>query len=262
MNPKLEMKFLYFFLVNYCFIHADNFILLTTLHHEKHPQRRDEFAACIEKNLQNPLIEKVIIFFEDTAPNLQVFDKFSTTLKNATHPKLQIIDIKSRPAFSDLIDYANLNLPDQKILLANADIFYDSSLKKMTSSYLTNTLVGLTRYDKTAQGWLTYSGIYHLNGKKYQLCFDTWIFKTPFNAKIDPVFKMGQMGCEKFMLQAYHAGYQVLNPCKDIISYHLHDSNVRNYINYDQYRGFPICYLPECKLAEKYPPLASWTLLY
>jgi hypothetical protein len=83
-------------------------------------------------------------------------------------------------------------------------------------------------------------------------CQDSWIFQSPIKNYFCDI-QLGILGCDpSIAYYAYCAGLKVYNPCKSIITYHLHQSNVRTYHNLNNYKGqHPFVELKLCDLYTK-----------
>jgi hypothetical protein len=247
--------FIVFFKLN---IFSENFILITTLYEEKDPFRRDEYLYCLKKNIANQYIEKVLILYEDDLKIIETKKFLLNNINQLASNKIQIQKIRERPSFYYIFNLANQIFNNKNIIFANADIFYDKSLKKIKKNHLENTLLCITRYDYLKNKWKRTNNGFFVNDLKYQASFDTWIFKTPCLLKIDERFKPGVWGCEKFACVALDAGMKLANPCIDVKSYHVHESCIRRWQNIDIYTDYMFTYLPETKLSQKKTNILSY----
>lgn len=231
------------------------FVLITTLYNEKDPVRLEEYTECLSKNLHNPYIEKIVVLFEDASNLPEEKKQLKKTLTHSEVDKVQLYYIQSRPSFQDIIDVAN-KFCGSNIIFANADIYFDESLKSFTQHPLDNFLVCLSRYDLIDDRWQSAANGFTIGKTRYKASFDSWIFKSPLNIKIPHQFKPGIWGCEKFANYAIKAGYRLINPSNEIKSYHVHGSFIRNYESIDIFNQLPFVYLPETNIKDVKPPLA------
>lgn len=184
-------------------------ILITTLYDTKNQERNEELKLCYNKNIRDVNIDHIVIFLEGEAP--------FTINKNVT-----VVNIDERPTFTQIINYANQHFPGDIILIANSDIYFDSSLSKLSEIDYTKKLIALTRFNPTEDGLRCQSQ------DEMVTCSDVWIFKSPIDVECD--IGLGVCYCDgRFLLNAHHAGYEVVNYTKDITSIHMH--NMRNYRN-------------------------------
>ena len=212
------------------------FVLIINLYLEKSKARQLEYIECLEKNLKNPSIERIVIFYETTdQKNQDIFLK-----KLQSYERVAIVFWAKRPTFGDIFSYANKRLIDKNIILANADIYYDleSGLNLLHNIDLSHFILVLTRYNKQDQikdylmknphrmgvimktkqnGQL----VSQINGKS----IDSWIFKAPIQPDFKTNYRLGIYGDDSYfntqLLRSMR--YEVHNPCLDVISIHNHN---------------------------------------
>jgi len=194
-------------------------ILITSYYHSKDDERQKEINDCLINNTNNPLITSIHLL------NDQIYDL--SFIESCHSDKIvQVVvddDNKKRLSFLYAISYANRNFPGKICMLANSDIYYDETLSKINTiptERWRNTFLAISRYNY---------------GKIQSACSgsqDTWIFQSPtsFDPEKDCNFNFGVPACDHRIAHIFHEnGYQVINPCNDIITHHLHASNVRHY---------------------------------
>lgn len=197
---------------------AQKFVLLTTLYNEKDEKRRNEFITCIEKNLKHPMIGTVHVFY-DTCKD----DQENLLLKFLQSKNVKISFIEGRARYVDLFDVANTLYFGRKIIVSNADIYFDETLNLLIPYDLSDKFLALTRWDVDEKGLLKAFS----SGGNSQ---DTWIFQSPIPSFRDKTIKMGILGCENAIAyQSWIARLDVHNPSLSIHCCHLHLSAVRNY---------------------------------
>lgn len=120
--------------------------------------------------------------------------------------------------------------PDHINIIANSDIFFEiSELKKVFNLFSKHPnrkrlCFALTRWDITPDWQAEF-----MNRADSQ---DTWIFygAVPHIPEAD-FYVGGVAGCDnKIAYLLALAGYELVNPSVDVVTYHLHNSNIRNYI--------------------------------
>lgn len=173
--------------------------------------RNEEFLKCLKKNINNPAIKKIILFFENLTEEIYLFK--IPFLKNE---KIEIIPIYNRPTYKMIIDYCNQYLKNEICIIANTDIWFDETIEKLNYIDFNNTMVCLTRYDSCKNyEFHTDTGVSH----------DSWIFKTPIKNFYNNI-QMGILGCDSYFNQKVgESGYKILCPSYDIKSYHEHSDN-------------------------------------
>lgn len=193
-------------------------ILITSYYHSSNEGRQLEIDDCLRRNAKNPLI-KSIHLLNDQIYDLSFIDSISEKITQVVVDD----DNKKRLSFLYAISYANRNFPGKICMLANSDIYYDETLSKLNTiptEIWPNTFLAISRYN---------------DGKLQPSCAgsqDTWIFQSPtsFDPEKDCNFNFGIPACDHRIAHIFHQnGYQVINPCHDIITHHLHSSNFRNY---------------------------------
>lgn len=195
----------------------EKFILITSLYHEKNEVRRNEYKRCLSKNLVHPLIEEIVIFFDTKNP-----DPSNNLLQYIQNSSVRIEYIEGRPRFKCLCEYANQEYPDRKIIIANADIYFNETLSSIRTVGLEDMFIALTRWDEDKTGKLR-----EFNNEYSQ---DVWIFKTPVRTLCITEAELGTWTCDaKIGKSIYEAGYKIINPSKEVKSCHVHSSNIRNY---------------------------------
>lgn len=212
------------------------FSLITTFYNEGDLDRRNEYLECLSRNVENSQINKIYAFYENTPKDLPgVF----------FNNKVEIVSIKERPSFKQFFDFANQHLKGKLVIIANTDIYFDDTLKKLDDFDFTNHLMCLTRYNVYDTGW-----------RRHIESHDSWIFRSPINIKIPDDVKIGYGACDIVIqrIACGTPGLAVSNPSLDIKTWHLHKSEFRNYAgacnhHYKTYRAvaLPISHLPKSR---------------
>jgi hypothetical protein len=131
--------------------------------------------------------------------------------------------IKGRATYGDFFKIANEKYPSSKIIVTNADIFFNETLWALKDYDLTNKFLALTRWDVLADG--------SLKMRRDRDSQDTWIFSTPLKKFKNDNVMLGVVGCDpEIAYHAHESGLRVINPCLTIRCCHLHLSNIRNYV--------------------------------
>lgn len=190
--------------------------LYTTFYKDANQDRMNELLFCVNKNLSG-VFDKVT-FLVDSRD-----DYYS--LKNYQDCSIQIFNDK-RPSFNDFFDACEdccINV------ISNTDIFFtENSVECIKHFFSTiedkdNNCLALSRWDYYPDGTSS-----HFNRADSQ---DTWCLygKPKIRTSID--FTLGRAGCDnRIAYELKEGGYNVLNPSNSIRTYHLHNSNIRNYI--------------------------------
>ena len=78
------------------------FTLLTTLFNETKKERQDEYIQCIDMNISDPFISRIIVFYEKKDDS----DYMLSILKDR---KVDIVYIDKRPTYEDFFIYSNIH---------------------------------------------------------------------------------------------------------------------------------------------------------
>jgi hypothetical protein len=221
--------------------------LIICLYNEKDNTRLKEYMTCLKCNILNNCIENIYVYFDTTQGDNNHIIKFCEDNNNIT-----LIKIDERPSFKYLLNECN-NKYKGKCIIANADIIFDHSLKRLKEIHLENKLLCLTRWDVINEEFIQL----RINNKKHILTSsqDSWIFETPFEIKIDNSIKIGDWNCDGKILNQYkNTSIQLYNPCYSIKTIHLHTTGKRTYnINsvIECVDTLASCYIGDIKLIEK-----------
>ena len=200
----------------------NKFVLITSLYNENDARRIKEYLYCLNRNSIHPSISTIHVVYDTSkgTHNNQILHYLRA------HPRIKISYIQGRPTFNFLFELANTTYRGRKILLSNADIYFDQSLTLLDNYSLTGKFLSLTRWEVLASGKLF---PVFLSGP-YVFGADTWIFNSPIEKFQDLNFGLGTPHCDfKIIYQAYKSKLTVLNPCRDIKCCHVHLSGIRHY---------------------------------
>ncbi len=202
------------------------FTLITSLYNESEQERIDEYIVCLEKNLAHPLIETIEVFY-DTAKDDPVADK-NQILQYLKSKNVIIHYITKRPTYQDCFDRANSTYTGKKIIIANADIYFNETLDLLETYDFTNKFLALTRWNLLPDNTLE---IYMWPNNKPAIgSQDAWFFTAPLRTFEDAVISIGVPHCDgRLAYEAKKVGLQVLNPCLTIQCCHVHASGIRNW---------------------------------
>ncbi len=186
----------------------------------RHAERNGEFLFCLQKNLVNPYIEKIHLFLE------------VGSIVPIESDKIVIIPLEKRATYEIFINYANTELIGNVILIANTDIYFDSTLDYIRDYKL------LDKFFFCLSKWnIDFEAVPELSPD----CItsqDAWMFLSPskpFNTDIE----LGQPGCDcRIAYEAEMSGYITNNPAYLIHCYHFYYH--LNYLKYNFHHSHQI----------------------
>ena len=164
--------------------------LFYNYYEDKHPYRKQEIDYCLQRNLENKLLNMIIV----ETPTKPTYEFFFEQINKVTEPN----DVN---------------------IICNSDIFFDDTIK-FVEKMGEKDMYALLRWE-----WGPGGARFHERGDSQ----DTWIVR----GKVEGVlgnFQLGMRGCDNRIAHEFQqAGYRVTNPAKTIRTYHVHNSQVRNY---------------------------------
>ncbi len=199
-------------------------ILLQGLYHDPDARRRGELRECLRRNADNNLLQEIHVFSEDAVESVDLQSDPLFSLD-----KMRLIPHRRRMTYRDFFNYANQNLPGRKVIIANADIFFDQSLALLENYDLDGKLLCLSRWEMKPDGSTVFF--------EHPASQDAWIFRTPIR-KFRSDIHLGLPGCEnRLAWEAKHAGLKLSNPGRSIHANHLHMSHIRRYTERQRVHG-------------------------
>jgi len=194
--------------------------LFTQYYHDSNKDRKFELDYCVYENLENDF-DSVFLIYQ--TPRKQSFEL------SVNKHKLSIEYVDERPTFNDFFEIMDREEYAHSInILSNTDIIFTKGLGDIlayVNKIESNTCLALSRYDYNMADNTTKE--FHRPDRQ-----DTWIFKGNPKVRTSIPYGMGMAGCDnKLAYDISQHGYNVINPCKSIHTYHIHHSNVRNYLN-------------------------------
>lgn len=206
----------------------NQFQLITTLYNEKDINRVQEYIYCLEKNLENPLISQIHIFYDSfkDGDTKQLYIKDYLSKQMSQQRGIFVRTIKGRPTYEDIIKYANRYFINfSKVIVSNADIYFNFTLEKFFQLDFKNKFFVLTRWeqqDNTQDLQLLYDG----KGLPNYLSADAWIFEVPLTLNFRCNYKLGLWDCDSLLNnQLLKSNLKIYNPCIDIQCIHIDKQN-------------------------------------
>ncbi len=223
-------------------------VLITSYYETGNKKRQDELKKCLYMNCMNQFIDKIILL------NDKQYDLSFVSFDEKIEQRI-ILENKEKMKYSTVIKFIDEHCKDCICIISNSDIYFDESLEMLDSDMLDNTLFALLRYDEDNKG---NREIFRRHGIPRNDSQDAWILKSPISKNIDYSkidFHFGTLGCDNIFAFFMHSfGYQIKNPSYDIISIHVHNSQIRTYNVDDRIHGKYLLVSP-CHLKDATPPI-------
>ena len=181
-------------------------------------KRQAEIDECLRKNLDNPLIDRVVILVQSTPEkrkDLQSAKAIWREIDCSGKPE-------QRPSFRDFFDCINqfTTSADEIQIVAHSDVYFDDSLSLIRELNLELICLALTRWEMNKKG--------EFHPHLWDTSQDAWIFQGYIRPLGDTDFPIGAPGAEgRLTWELRHADYKVVNPSLDVQARHLHASGIR-----------------------------------
>jgi hypothetical protein len=204
------------------------------------PDRAKEIDACLKTNLASGHFDTATIYTD--VPAQELAERFAgltagcNVIFNHDTP---------RPTFAQMFDHARSMTGSMEVVhvFANSDIVFDSTIIAGAKTITTKQAFALTRWDMTVDHRAVF-----MDRVDSQ---DVLMLKGVIADVPGANFTQGAAGCDnKIAFLLKQAGYKVLNPSKDIRTYHMHLSGVRNYSIVKDRKEIkpPFLTVPPCRL--------------
>ncbi len=207
--------------------HAFN--LFINFSSEENFNRIFELLVCLDKNVNLNSIACITIFYDQIEGKK---DYLKIILKNNN---FQILPFKNHEPLRFLFDYADKNHFNENVIIANADIFYDHTLKKLCDIELKNRIITLTSYKAHP---ILESTPKLINGRPNYFSIDSYLFKGGVKLNFDFNNFADRMVSDPFFITKLFtkSKYRISNPCLEIKSFHLQSEFLKSddYIKYSK----------------------------
>ena len=204
-------------------------ILITQFYISSNSNRQKEIVDCLIYNLNNPFIN-IIYLISEKDYNLNQIG----LPENVNNSKIKIININARMKYSDAFNIVSQFNLKGYIIIANSDIFFDSTLERL---YVSNASIERKMYCQIRCEY-TNTDLRKCTvfGSGTNCSQDAWIFHSNYNILSDQnkvfAFELGIPGCDNHITYLLSLlGYKLYNEPYFIKIYHNHASDFRTYNN-------------------------------
>ncbi len=196
------------------------------------PARAKEFEMCLKMNMKCNIIDKIVLLNES--------DDVKLPVKSS---KIECVNIGHRMGYIDVFKYIKESVPDDVVaLFANSDIFLMDDFKDIYNINMEKKFLALLRWDMDERGMA------RIFGPRAD-SQDLWgvrasDVKTPEFDLNSFNFLFGMPGCDNAVTAIMREkGFYCINPALGLKSYHLHNTQLRNYSNKDRVYNREYLYL-------------------
>ncbi|MCK9557031.1 MAG: hypothetical protein M0R50_03190 [Candidatus Cloacimonetes bacterium] len=207
--------------------------LFTNHWNHANQERQEEIDYCINKNIENPFIDRVVILGQSSEEKrkgissseiLRYISKFRVKIKGYK-VIWENVDctgyMYNRPTYELFFKMADkyCTSPADISIISNSDIYFDETIGLIKDLDLSNTCIALTRHEVYEENL----SAMEIGGAHSQ---DTWIVQGKPLILESSDWPMGIWQCDsKIAYELENAGYRLINPCYSIISHHLHHNS-------------------------------------
>ena len=206
--------------------------MVTQFFKHKDNKRFNEIKECLIKNCANPYIDKIVLINEK-----DYTDEFN---KIPGSKKIEQFVSKQRLTYANFLQYVYDAVPNNVFtVLCNADIYFGDALLDLHKINMTDKMLALLRWDVPLSGLEGDAKIFGPRADSQ----DTWIFLSDSikarkwdYSKLN--FQLGQAGCDNaFAGHMLRQKFVISNPAVSFKTFHLHNTNIRNYDKKDYIRS-------------------------
>jgi len=187
-----------------------NINLIVNYYTDLNPDRSAEINLCLKLNCINKLFNKIIIINE-TMEDIDFIDKSD---------RIIIINKSNRLTFNEIFSISNEYCLENTInILINSDIVIGENFDNIRLDYADWAFV-VSRYNILDNGTINFCND--------PGSFDTWIWEGKLKYNIGN-YLMGKPNCDVLLANELSRYYKIKNPSYDLKTYHVHNTNIRNY---------------------------------
>lgn len=196
--------------------------LVTQFYKHTNKRRYGEIKSCLVNNLLCPYIDKIVLINEK-----DYSDEYNKLFCN-TEKILQVVT-GNRLLYSDFLVYVRDVIPNNVyVILSNADMYFDDTITELWKIDMNNKMLCLLRWNVDIHGHSTLFGP-RADSQDSWICLSNTIKSKNIDYSLFN-YHLGMPGCDNaFAGHILKHKILISNPSMSIKSYHLHNSNIRNY---------------------------------
>lgn len=216
--------------------------VFTQFFKHKDSNRYQEIKECLKRNCACPYVDKVVLINEKDYSTEYKKILGSTRVEQIVNrvTKIQQVISGRRLTYADFLNYVHDQVPNGVfVILCNADIYFGDSLLDLWKINMADKMFGLLRWDVDDKCNEETAKLFGPRADSQ----DSWVFlsdsiksRTWDYQKFN--FQLGQPGCDNaFAGHILRQKFLLSNPALTFKSFHLHNTNIRNYDKKDAIRA-------------------------
>ena len=195
-------------------------------------KRQSEIDECLIRNASNTSLDAIHVLVEE-------YYDFSF-VPEENRSKLKVINIGKRLTYEFAFEYYNKHLANHICILANADIYTNSTLDILRDVQFENVIFAMNRYEHNDRDDLILANGIEVNLSERHKCpylvpyqasnwsQDSWIWKAQSINTVDCDFALGTPGCDNHIIyQLLSQKFLVCNPSRFICTMHIDRLSIR-----------------------------------
>jgi len=191
------------------------------------PVRQAEYHEALQLNLDHSNIVQIHLLLTNATRDVHLLNELRDPDR-----KLAPCSLGFRITYKAAVQYINAHLAGKLVVLTNADISMYSGFDLVDESAINKRMYAPARWEP-ATCPNKFECACDIKYGTWGACADSYIFRAPLPAAIVSGDQLdfwlgGRLGGENvFMWEVANQGYQLSNPCRTLVLYHHHCSNLR-----------------------------------
>ena len=195
-------------------------VLIQQYYTPSNKQRSKELYKCLKMNIDNPLIDRIILFVESK----------SDVLPPDPNKKLTKVLMKSRITYKDCIETIQKQIgPGHLVVFANTDIYLDATWRSIWTVNLHDTLAAMLRWEEGQNGQEAVPFGPRNDSQDSWLIHSDSVMSRMWNLEKFNI-PFGKAGCDNAILVEFmRQKFKLVNPGLSLRTIHVHKSEYRTY---------------------------------
>jgi hypothetical protein len=232
---------------------SDAITLISQYFVHQTPHRAAEVQYCLRRNLDNECIDEIHLLNERAYSRQELgvdIERYGR--------RVRLVDEPERLTYRTVFDYVERAGLAGYVIIANADIFFDKTVREVRETQLrtTKSMLAQLRFDVAIRpfGLPPKRRIFGPRSDSQ----DAWIFHTDWNvpasAREQFDFQLGYPGCDNLFAQRAHdAGYALRNAPYQVRCLHYHTRDGRSWKEQEPLPGRYRYIVPELRWWQSCP---------